>query len=114
VQAHVFSGRLRALAVASRSRIAALPQVPTLIEAGVARFDASAWVGVVAPARTRYDTVVRLNLAIAGVLREDATRYRFSSQGAEPVVETPEDFRDYLRAEIAKWARAAREAEHSR
>jgi tripartite-type tricarboxylate transporter receptor subunit TctC len=114
VQAHVLTGRLKALAVASRARIAALPQVPTLIETGVPRFDASAWVGVVAPAGTRYDTVVRLNLAIAGVLREGATRYRFASQGAEPVVDTPDEFRDYLRAEIAKWSRAAREAESSR
>jgi tripartite-type tricarboxylate transporter receptor subunit TctC len=112
-QAHVMSGRLKALAVASRTRIAALPQVPTLIEVGVPRFDASAWVGVVAPARTRYDTVVRLNLAIADVLRQNATRRRFSSQGAEPVVETPEEFRDYLRAEIAKWSRAAKEAERT-
>lgn len=110
VQTHVLSGRLKALAVASRARIAALPQVPTLIEAGIPRFDASAWVGVVAPARTRYDTVVRLNLAIAGILRQGATRQRFSSQGAEPVVETPEQFRDYLGAEIVKWARAAEEA----
>jgi tripartite-type tricarboxylate transporter receptor subunit TctC len=114
VQAHVLSGRLSALAVASRARIAALPLVPTLIEAGVPRFDASSWVGIVAPAGTRYDTIVRLNLAVAGVLRQDATRHRFSSQGAEPVVETPDEFRDYLRAEIAKWARAAREAESAR
>jgi tripartite-type tricarboxylate transporter receptor subunit TctC len=114
VHPHVLSGRLKALAVASRSRIAALPQVPTLIEAGVLRFDATAWVGVVAPAATRYDTVVRLNVAIADVLRQSVTRHRLSSQGAEPVIETPDEFRDYLRAEIAKWARAAREAENSR
>jgi tripartite-type tricarboxylate transporter receptor subunit TctC len=114
VQAHVLSGRVKALAVASRARIAALPQVPTLIEVGVPRFDASAWVGVVAPARTRYDTVVRLNLALTDVLRQTATRHRFSSQGAEPVVETPEEFREYLRAEIAKWSRAAKEAESAR
>jgi tripartite-type tricarboxylate transporter receptor subunit TctC len=114
VQAHVQSGRLKALAVASGSRIAALPQVPTVIESGIPRFDAVAWVGVVAPARTRYDTIVRLNLAIAHVLRQDATRHRFSSQGAEPVVETPEEFRDYLRVEIAKWAKAAYEADSSR
>ena len=114
VRAHVQSGRLKALAVASRSRIAALPQVPTLIESGVPRFDAVAWVGVVAPTGTRYDTVVRLNLAIADVLSEEVTRHRFSSQGAEPVVETPEAFRDYLRGEIAKWGKAAQEAERSR
>jgi tripartite-type tricarboxylate transporter receptor subunit TctC len=113
VQPHVVSGRLKALAVASRARIAALPQVPTLIEVGVPRFDAAAWVGVVAPAHTRYDTVVRLNLAIADVLRQNATRRRFSSQGAEPIVETPEEFREYLRSEIAKWARAAKEAERA-
>ena len=114
VQALVLSGRLKALAVASRARIAALPLVPTLIESGVPRFDASSWVGIVAPAGTRYDTIVRLNVATASVLRQDGTRLRFSSQGAEPIVETPDEFRDYLRAEIVKWARAAKEVESAR
>jgi tripartite-type tricarboxylate transporter receptor subunit TctC len=114
VQAHVLSGRLKALAVTSRTRLASLPEVPTLIEAGLPRFDAAAWVGVVAPARTRYDTVVRLNLAIASVLGERALQHRFVSQGAEAVVETPDEFRSYLRAEMEKWAGAAKTAASAR
>lgn len=105
---HVRSGRLKGLAVASATRVSALAEVPTFAEAGVPGIEAFAWCGVVAPAGTAYDTVVRLNLAIGGVMGSARVRQLFASQGAVPVIETPERFGEYLHAEIEKWAKVVK------
>jgi tripartite-type tricarboxylate transporter receptor subunit TctC len=103
VMAHVNSGRLRALAVTSLKRLEALPQVPTLDEAGVHGFDASGWYGVVAPARTPQPIVMRLNGEIARAMQTRELRSRLDSEGALPATGTPEEFAALIRTEIARW-----------
>jgi tripartite-type tricarboxylate transporter receptor subunit TctC len=103
VMAHVNSGRLRALAVTSLKRLEALPQVPTLDEAGVHGFDAAGWYGVVAPAGTPQPIVARLNSEIARAMRTPELRSRLDSEGALPVAGTPEEFAAFIRTEIARW-----------
>jgi tripartite-type tricarboxylate transporter receptor subunit TctC len=101
--AHVNSGRLRALAVTSLKRLEALPQVPTLDEAGVHGFDAAGWYGVVAPAGTPQPIVARLNSEIARAMRTPELRSRLDSEGALPAAGTPEEFAAFIRTEIARW-----------
>ena len=103
VIAHVQSGRLRALGVAGRKRIAAMPNVPTFEEAGVAEFEASAWFGLLAPAGTPEPVVARLHAAIAKVLSAAEFQQRFAALGAEVAASTPQDFDRFIRAERRKW-----------
>jgi tripartite-type tricarboxylate transporter receptor subunit TctC len=98
------SGRLRPLAVTSAHRSPALPEIPTIAEAGLPGYDASSWFGVLAPAGTPRDIVAKLNAAIVRGLQSSETRDRLSGQGAEPVGDSPEHFAEFIRAEIAKWA----------
>jgi len=105
---HVRSGRLRALAVASEERLPLLPEVPTFVESGFPGLAASGWSGVVAPAGTPYDTVVRLNLAIGEALSSGLMKQRFATQGAKALHEPPEHFVEYLRVEIEKWAKVVK------
>jgi tripartite-type tricarboxylate transporter receptor subunit TctC len=103
VMAHVNAGRLRALAVTSLKRLEALPQVPTLDEAGVRGFDASGWYGLVAPAGTPQAIVARLNAEIGRAMQTPELRSRLDSDGAMPAPGTPEEFAAFIRAEIARW-----------
>ena len=107
---HVRTGRLRALAVASLKRVDPLADVPTFAESGFPGFEAAAWSGVVAPRGSPYDTVVRLNIAIGETMTSLLMREPLSAQAAAPVHEPPERFRDYLHAEVEKWARVAKAA----
>ncbi len=106
--AHVRSGALRALAVASLKRLESMPTVPTFEESGFPRFEVAAWNGVVAPAGISYDKVVRLDLAIASAVRLRDVKEHFATQGAEPIGDTPDEFRSYIRNEMAKWERVVR------
>jgi len=108
---HLHTGKLRALAVASPQRTRLLPGVPTVSESGFPGFDATAWNGVLAPAQTARDLVVRLNLAIVEVIRRPEIRNRLESLGADVVGDTPEAFTDYLRTEIDKWAKVVEASE---
>lgn len=108
--AHIRSGRLRALAVASLKRVRALRQVPTFEEAGYPGFEATAWNAVLAPAGTPYDVIIRLNLAIVGIARSREFSERLASLGADIVADTPDQFAPYLRAEIAKWAKVVEQS----
>jgi len=110
VMAHVNSGRLRALAVTSLKRLEALPQVPTLDEAGVRGFDASGWYGVVAPAGTPQAIIARLNAEIGRAMQTLELRTRLDSEGALPAPGTPEAFGAFIRAEIARWAEVLKRA----
>jgi tripartite-type tricarboxylate transporter receptor subunit TctC len=89
-------------------RAAALPDVPTFQESGFPGFEAAAWNGIVAPAGTPYDTVTRLNVAIVELLKHPELRQRLATQGAEPIGDTPDEFRAYLRTEVEKWGRVVR------
>jgi len=108
VAPHIRSGRVRALAVASLKRAAVLPNVPTFQESGFPGFEAAAWNGIVAPTGTPYDSVTRLNVAVVDLLRNPEMRERLAAQGAEPIGDTPDEFRAYLRAEVEKWAHVVR------
>ncbi len=106
---HIRSGRLKALAVTSRERSAALPNVPTMEEAaGLKGFDATAWFGLVAPAGTPRDIVNKIQQDVAKALTLPEMREKFAAQGAIPVGNTPEQFTAYIRSEIDKWTRVVK------
>jgi tripartite-type tricarboxylate transporter receptor subunit TctC len=107
---HIKAGRLRALAVTSGKRSDALPDVPTLAEAGVPGYDSTQWYGVLAPAGTPRPIVTRLHGEIVRALRAPDVRERLAADGAEPVGNSPEEFAAFIRAEIAKWAKVAKAA----
>ena len=109
-QPHIKSGRLRGLAVTGRVRSPALPEVPTMIEAGVPKFESTTWFGVLAPAGTPPAIVSRLHSEIAKVLQQPAMREQIASLGADMSASTPEEFGAHIRSEIDKWARVIRAA----
>jgi tripartite-type tricarboxylate transporter receptor subunit TctC len=103
--AQVQAGALRALAVASRQRLPALPDVPTFDEAGVPKMYASAWYGIVAPAGTPADVVQRLNKEVNAVTSTPEVKQRMESMGAlVPAGQTPEEFSTFIQSEIARYA----------
>lgn len=100
----VRAGRLRALAVSSAQRIAALPDVPTVAESGYAGFEADQWYGLVAPAGTPAPTVQRLNAEVNKALALPDVAEQLAREGAAPVPTTPQAFGDLIRREIPRWA----------
>jgi tripartite-type tricarboxylate transporter receptor subunit TctC len=102
---HVLAGRLRALGITTSARSRAYPNVPTVAESGLPGYQADAWYGVLAPAKTPADIVARLNREIGAILRSDDIREKFAAQGAEAVPSTPEKFMQLMRSDIAKWAK---------
>jgi tripartite-type tricarboxylate transporter receptor subunit TctC len=101
---HVKSGRLRALAVSSRERIAALPDVPTVAENGVPGFEADQWYGLVAPAGTAAERVSRLNLEVNKALALPDVMRQLAVEGAVPMPGTPKAFGELIAREIPRWA----------
>ena len=101
---HVRSGRVRALAVTSKKRISAAPEVPTFEEAGVPGYEAIGWFGVVAPAGTPRPIVERLNAEIRAALETPEIRERALAAGTEPFTASPEEFSAMIREETKKWA----------
>lgn len=109
-QPFIKSGALRALAVTTLRRSAAMPQVPTLAESGLPGFDFSTWYGIWAPASTPSAIVQRISKEIAGIVRLPEVRQQFLALGAEPVGNTPEEFGAFTRAELAKWAQVVKQS----
>lgn len=107
---HVKSGKLRALGVTSRSRAPALPDAPTMQEAGVSGFEVTQWYGVVAPAKTPRALVDRLQKEIAAVLLQPEVAQRMAGDGSEPASSTPAEFGAHIKAEIRKWGEVIRKA----
>jgi tripartite-type tricarboxylate transporter receptor subunit TctC len=106
----VKSGRLKGLAVTTAKRTSAIPELPTIAEAGVPGYEASTWYGVMAPAGTPGDITGRLYTAIIGDLRTDDTRARIAADGGEVVGSTPEEFAATLKRDLAKWTRVVKES----
>jgi tripartite-type tricarboxylate transporter receptor subunit TctC len=104
------AGKIKALAVASEKRVAALPDLPTVGESGYPGFEAWAWQGFVAPAHTPHEVVMKLNGAFARVMSDPTIQQRLSESGFEPQTSTPEQFSAYLKSEIAKWAKVIRDS----
>ena len=105
---HLQSGQLRAIAVAANKRLAQLPNVPTMAEAGLAEVEVSSWNGLFAPAKTPPEIVARLHAETAKALASPEVREKLLAQGAEPIGSSPEEFRAYIRAEIDKWGKVVR------
>lgn len=107
---HVKSGRLRALGVGGLRRSSALPDMPTISEAGVPGFDVSSFFGVLAPSGTPAAIVSKLNAEIVRILSTPEMREKLTAQGAEPETSTPEQFAARIKAEIEKWAEVIRKS----
>ena len=107
---HVRSGKLKALGVSSAKRVAALPDVPTIAEAGVPGFEVSNWWGILAPAGTPEPALDRLYKEITAILDSPETRKRFELEGADVVRMKPQEFATFVTQETEKWARVVKEA----
>lgn len=106
---HIQSGRLRGLAVSRAKRSSALPDTPTVAEAGVPGYEAIEWNGVMFPAGTPAAVIKRAHQAIAKVLAIPAVRERIIGVGAEPVGSSPEEFAAFIRSELVTWAKVIKE-----
>jgi len=100
----VRSGRLRALAVTTKTRSAAAPEVPTIAELGFPDFEASSWFALLGPAHLPREVVTRMHAEVVRILKSPGVSDKLSHQGVDPVGSTPEELADYMRAETAKWA----------
>jgi tripartite-type tricarboxylate transporter receptor subunit TctC len=107
---HVKAGKLRALGVSTAKRIAALPDVPTIDEAGVPGFEASGANGLVGPAGMPRAIVEKLNATVVAIVKEPAMSKFLSDQGADPWTTTPSEYGAYLKSEVAKWAKAVKDS----
>ena len=105
---HIRSGKLRPLAVTTTTRYPTLPDLPTMIEAGVPGYEASSWFGIMVPAGTPKDIIARLNAEAAKIMALPDVRERFDQQGAIASPGTPEDFDAFIRDEIAKWGKVVK------
>jgi len=105
---HVKSGRIRPLAVSTAKRVAVVPDVPTMQEAGVPGFDYSTWYGIVVPAGTPQPVVSTLHAALAKALATGDVKQKFARQGVEPESTTPAEFTAFLNSEVGKWAKVVK------
>jgi len=108
--APVRAQRLRPLGSTGATRSPALPEVPTISEAGVAGYEAISWNALFAPAATPRDVVLRIQDALAASLRSPKVQETLTGVGAEPVGNAPDEFARFLRAEIVKWSEVVRRA----
>jgi tripartite-type tricarboxylate transporter receptor subunit TctC len=109
-QTHVKSGSVRALAISSPRRSPLMPELPTMIEAGIAGFESETWFGLLAPAGTPPDIVSRISADVAAALSDQGLRARFAAAGAETVGGTPEQLAARIKSDAAKWAEVIKAA----
>jgi tripartite-type tricarboxylate transporter receptor subunit TctC len=110
VQGHVKSGALRGIAVTTASRSSAMPELPTIAESGLPGYDASTWGGILAPAGTSKDIVLKINSSINAALKMEDVRKRLMGAGIEIQGGTPEQFAYVIRTEVEKWGRVTKAA----
>ena len=103
------SGKLKALAVTSKKRYAELPDVPTMEEAGVPGYEATIWLGILAPPNTPRDIVQKLNASITKILATPDARKLMASAGVDVSTDTPEEFTALLKSELDRWGKVVRE-----
>ena len=106
----VQSGRLRGIAVGSVKRLALMPDLPTIAEAGVPGYESSTWFGPLAPAKTPREIILRLNTELLKILQRPDIKARFAAEGAEGLGSTPEEFGTYIKSEIDRWGRVIKAA----
>lgn len=102
-------GKLKALAVASPRRIAALPDLATVDESGVPGFEAWAWQGLVVPAATSKEIIAKLNAAYANAINDPSVRQKIVEAGIDPLQSTPQQLTDHIKSETAKWAKVIKD-----
>jgi len=107
---YVKAGRLRALAVTGPKRVPVLPDVPTMSEAGVTGYELTNWFGLVVPAGTPRDVVLRINADVVKALKMPDVQERLRGMATEPVGSTPEHLGTFMKAETAKWGKVIKEA----
>ncbi len=107
---HVKSGKLRALAVTGARRSPALPELPTMMEAGVKGYESSTWYGLLAPKATPRAIIGKLNREVVSIVNLPEVKSHLLNEGAEPVGNTPEQFGEFIKAEIDKWGKVIRTA----
>jgi tripartite-type tricarboxylate transporter receptor subunit TctC len=107
---HVQSGGVRALAVTTTKRSVALPDLPTISEAGLPGYDANTWGGILAPAGTPKDVVAKLNAEINKALAAEDVRAKLVANGIDIQGGSPAEFAGYIKAEVAKWAKVTKDA----
>ena len=105
---HVKSGRLRALGVTTLKRVAAVPEIPTISEQGLKGFETGSWFGVSVPTGTPRDIVTKLHGEVVRIIALPEVRNRMTSEGAEFVADTPEQFTAFLKTELDKWGKAVK------
>ena len=110
VRPHMQSGRVRVIAISAAKRSPAVPDLPTIAEAGVPGYSVDQWYGVITGAKVPAAIVAKLNVAIAESLKLPDVVQRMTSDGSTPVGSSPEQFNAHIRSEIAKWRKLAKEA----
>ena len=108
VMQHVKVRQLKPLAISTKERFPAMPELPTVEEAGVPGFEGSSWNGIVAPAGTPREVLTKVHQELATFLKLPETREKLIGQGAIAGGGTPEEFQAYIRAELAKWTKVAK------
>ena len=106
---HIPSGKLLALGVTSARRSSALPDVPTIAEAGISGYEVSPWFAVFAPAGTPADVVAKLNKALVAAMRQPETLKNLENVGAEPIGSTPQALAEHLNKELVRWGALIKE-----
>lgn len=106
---HIKSGRLRAIAVTSTKRTAALPELPTLYDAGI-KFDATQWYGILAPAGTPGEVIASIQSALRRAAGDAGVKARFVALGGDPVTSSPEEYVALIKSETAKFSRIIKDA----
>lgn len=104
------AGKLKAIAVSGKTRLAALPDVPTFAEAGLPGVDASGWQGIAVPAGTPREAIAKLSEALARTIALPEIREKFAQQGLDPATSTADELSAHIRSEVAKWTRIAKSA----
>jgi tripartite-type tricarboxylate transporter receptor subunit TctC len=107
---HVKANKLRAIAVSTSKRSPVATEIPTVAESGLPGFEVSVWFSVLAPANTPKEIVARLNGVLVKALQSADVREKLASQGAEAIANTPEQFTEQMKRDIAKWAKVVRDA----
>ena len=110
MKGHIEAGQVRALATTGETRSPVLPDVPTVGEAGVPGYDATIWLGIMAPAGTPPEIVARLNAEIGKIIARPAIKEAWAKQGAVPMTMTPAAFGTFLQRDIDKWAKVVEQS----